>query len=571
MARLGNGRRASARQRMEMEKWMEWWKRDRRYLTWLRALLAACLPIVSCLLYCALQGKGMGEVYLPSSERNDELFYYKQVEAIIQYGYPQGYFGFNESHALRLSFASWSPVLVLPWVLWGWLFGWNLFSPVVCNLVMMTLAMFLFVLLAKPDWRQLGVLALLFFLYVPFAWYMLCGMPEIICISMLLVFYGLAVAYLRRERAWMLALMFALAGILTLMRPYLLLFLFLPAYFWIFHGGAAGDGKRPDSQRAEKGIGKRRWIALRWKGILGSVAVIGAVLGCYACINHYLAAEYFEPLFYMDWLTAFFQRGFLGGLRNLFGSLYYSGREFWGYMRQGMVSGLAAGAIFCCYIAMLAVLLYQSLRDFLALRRDKEKGTYGRLVLEAHLAFAFLGMLMAQLLMYNFYDGCKHLLTFLAVGIFVVSLMRTAFFKKAALLGVLFAYFFTYHGEGFRDYQASFARVEVVAGMEEWEEALSRELALTGEERPNYDNVVIWVFSDRLPEGVATTGWQYLYALPAGFGISCCTSDYVLEDFDDLRSRYLCVVPGGPVEERCRQAGYEKIIGNESAVLYRRF
>lgn len=195
----------------------------------------------------------------------------------------------------------------------------------------------------------------------------------------------------------------------------------------------------------------------------------------------------------------------------------------------------------------------------------------GRLVLEAHLAISFLGMLVAQLLMKNLYDGCKHLLTFLAAGILVVSLMETAAFKKAVFLGVVFALFFAYNREGFRDYQASFLEAGVEASLESWGAALREEAVLTGDTRPNFDNVVIWVLTDQLPEGTASTGWQYLYALPPGFGISCCTSEYVMGSFDGLQGRYLCVVPGGPVEDRCLAMGYEKLAENEYAVLYRRY
>ena len=148
---------------MKEKRWKTWWERERG--TCLKALLLACLPVIACLVYCAARGQGIGEIYLPASERNDELIYYKQVEAILRYGYPQGYFGFNESHALKLSFAAWSPLLMLPWVLWGLLFGWNLMSPVLCNIFLLTAAMFLFGLLAKPDWKQLGITAFLFFLF----------------------------------------------------------------------------------------------------------------------------------------------------------------------------------------------------------------------------------------------------------------------------------------------------------------------------------------------------------------------------------------------------------------------
>lgn len=566
---------------MRENRWKTWWRRERG--TCLRAAVLACLPVIACLVCCAARGQGIGQVYLPSSERNDELIYYKQVEAILEYGYPRGYFGFNESHALKLSFAAWSPALMLPWVLWGLLFGWNLLSPVLCNLFLLTGAMLLYGMLAKPDWKQTGIISLLFFLYMPFSWYMLCGMPEIGCMSLAIVFYGAAAGWLRRRRGGLLAVMFALAGLLTLMRPYFLLFLLLPAYFWIFRDAAGGSRGMADSGgTGEKGRasgrgGKPGEGRIRWGAVLGTAAVFAAVLGAYAWIGHFLAAAYFRPLYRMDWLTAFFQKGLGGGLKNLFGSLYYSGREFVSYMKQGMVSGLPAGGIFCCYVVMLLILFWQSVKDVVALRRleaggERRRELGGQLALEGHLAFSFLAMLFATLLlMSNFHDGCKHLLTFLAAGIFPIARMRTVYWKKAILTGVAFAFVFSYHGAAFEAYQPTFYQEAVALGLEGFGADVERELALAGDAGPSYDNTVIWVLSDELPEGPRYTGWQYLYALPPGFGINCCTAEYVTENFRSLRSRYLCVVPGGPVEEACRLMEYEEITGNEHAVLYRRY
>lgn len=566
---------------MKENRWKTWWRRERG--TCLRAAVLACLPVIACLVCCAARGQGIGQVYLPSSERNDELIYYKQVEAILEYGYPRGYFGFNESHALKLSFAAWSPALMLPWVLWGLLFGWNLLSPVLCNLFLLAGAMLLYGMLAKPDWKQTGIISLLFFLYMPFSWYMLCGMPEIGCMSLAIVFYGAAAGWLRRRRGGLLAVMFALAGLLTLMRPYFLLFLLLPAYFWIFRDAAGGSRGMADSGgTGEKGRasgrgGKPGEGRIRWGAVLGTAAVFAAVLGAYAWIGHFLAAAYFRPLYRMDWLTAFFQKGLGGGLKNLFGSLYYSGREFVSYMKQGMVSGLPAGGIFCCYVVMLLILFWQSVRDVVALRRleaggERRRELGGQLALEGHLAFSFLAMLFATLLlMSNFHDGCKHLLTFLAAGIFPIARMRTVYWKKAILTGVAFAFVFSYRGAAFEAYQPTFYQEAVALGLEGFGADVERELALAGDAGPSYDNTVIWVLSDELPEGPRYTGWQYLYALPPGFGINCCTAEYVTENFRSLRSRYLCVVPGGPVEEACRLMEYEEIAGNEHAVLYRRY
>ncbi|MBQ7926513.1 MAG: hypothetical protein IJ335_09510, partial [Lachnospiraceae bacterium] len=179
-----------------MERFVTWWKTEKRYMVLLKACLVALLPILCCVVHCAIDGARIGQVYLPASPWNDELFYFKQVEAIVDYGYPRGYYGFNESHALKLSFAAWSPVLVFPWIIWGKLFGWTYLSPIICNIVLLTLACFLFVWLVKPSWKQIGLLAMLFALFPLYVRYMLSGMPEIICMSMLIVFYGVCINYL---------------------------------------------------------------------------------------------------------------------------------------------------------------------------------------------------------------------------------------------------------------------------------------------------------------------------------------------------------------------------------------
>lgn len=410
-----------------MEKLVRWWKKEgmysseKRYVTLVKSLLLAMLPVVCCLVYCGTQGRSLGEVYLPSSEWNDELFYYKQVESIVHFGYPLGYYGFNESHALKLSFAAWSPVLVFPWILWGLIFGWNLMSPIICNIVLMTLCCFLFVWLVRPSWKQLGILTVLFCLFTPFVRYMLSGMPEVICFSMLITFYALAVNYLRREKVYKLVMLFVLSGVITLMRPYLVLFLLLPAYLWI----------RRD-----------RHHTCRWVGVAGSAAVLGTVLGMYAYIKHYFGAEYFEPLFFTDWILVYFEQGIMGGIHHTLETLYYRGSDFLRHMIQGFQTGLASGAYFAGYLVCMCVLVAQSFLDRRRLRRlsgkraeteekaaEEQKTVRSRLIIEVHLAFSFISMLFALLLMYKLTEGSKHLLTFMAAAVFIIALMETKFFK----------------------------------------------------------------------------------------------------------------------------------------------
>lgn len=524
-----------------MDRFVNWWKHERRYITLIKSVLLALLPVLCCVVYCASQGRTIGQVYLPDSEWNDELFYYKQVEGIVHFGYPQGYFGFNESHALKLSFAAWSPVLVFPWVLWGLIFGWNLMSPIICNIVLMTLCCFLFVWLVKPTWKQLGILALLFCLFRPFVRYMLAGMPENICFVMLILFYGMAINYLNGERIWKLAFLLVMGGIMTLMRPYLILFLLLPMYFWVRKS--------------------------RWKGVAGSAFVFLLTAGLYICIKHYLSAEYFAPLFFTDWITAFFERGLFGGLRYMLGKLYRMSVDFMRFVVESFRSGLAAGAFFSGYLMTMAVLLYQSIVDYLKYRREKEENHF--LIIEIHLLFSFIAMLFALLLMYKLTEGSKHLLTFMAAGIFVVSLMDTRFYKKAVLLGSAFVFFYSYKAVSAYDYQVPFVTEERQTQVENWTEALEESMQLMEEKPPTFENVVIWTTGDNIEnEGSVATAWQLLYGLPEGFGISCCEPAYVVEHFESLQSRYLFGPSDGQIDLMCREAGYRELYRGGDMVLY---
>lgn len=525
-----------------MRKLSDWWKTDKRYMLALQVLLAALLPILCCLMYCGVQGRSIGEVYLPSSEWNDELFYFKQVEGMVRYGYPQGYFGFNESHALKLSFAAWSPVLVFPWVLWGKLFGWTLMSPIISNILFLTLAVAGFVLLVRPTWKQEGILALLFCLYTPFVRYMLSGMPEIICFSLLILFYGLAWNYLKKETVTKLVILLAMGVVMTWMRPYLLIFLVLPLFFMV-----------------------KKW---GMKGAVGAFFVLATAGIGYALIKHYLGAEYFADLFFTDWISAFFSQGLFGGLHYFFGKLYYMGKAFFAHTIQSFKTCLASGAFFAGFLAVGAVLVWQTAADLLKARKEKKAEPI--LFLEAHLLFSFVGMFFALLLMYKLTEGSKHLLTFIAVGIFVVSLMDTKGFKKAVFLGLTFAYFYTHMATSAYDYQVPFTTPERQQAVETWQQDLGEKLVLNREKVPSFDNVVIWVLSEEREGQLVSSKWQLFYALPAGFGISCCEGEFVEKNLDSLNSRYIAGESGSRLDELCRLAGYTQLKRDGDLVLYQR-
>ena len=501
----------------------------------LQAILMGFLPLLCATVFCAMQGGSIGQVYLPNSEWNDELFYFKQVESMLEYGYPQGYYGFNESHALKLSFAAWSPVLVWPWLVLGKLFGWTVMSPIYYNILLVMLTMAGFVLIVRPTWKQLGLLTILFCTYTPFTRYMMCGMPEIICFCMLIFYFAVLVKHLEMPGCRKLIWLVVLAAVMTLMRPYLILFLLYPLGCMV--------------------------LEKKWKGGLVSVGILGVVAMVYWSINHYLSAEYFTPLFKTQWLEPFFKGQFGEGFKGILVNLYYNGSNFKNLLIEGFYSGIYQGIIFAGYMAMLVLLAFQCVVEFFK-KKKKQSFLYG------YLAFSFFAMLIAVLLMYKVMEGRRHLLTFMAVGIFAVALMETRYYKKAMFLSALCVFLYYIQGMKVPELQVCFTTEERVSQLAYWEEVFEEKLEVDTENVPSYDNVVIWVLDDAVGQERVATDWQVLYELPVGFGISCCYDEYVIDNFETLQSKYITVPTGGVIAQMCEEAGRVLVGSDEECSFY---
>lgn len=522
---------------MKTEKLTGWIRRHKRIL---KAAVMALLPLLCCLVTCALEGRSLGQIYLPASEWNDELIYYKQVEGIINFGYPQGYFGFNESHSEMFSFAAWSPVLVWPWILWGLLFGWNLMSPIICNIVLMTIAMFLFVWLVKPTAKQMGILAVLFVAFTPFTRYMLSCMPEIICFSMVIVVLGLGVNYLERETKEKLIALFAMTVLMTWMRPYLLVFMLLPIFLWIRRN--------------------------KWWGALGSAVVFLLTGAVYIFIKNNLSAEYFQPLFRTEFVDALRNSGIWGAVKHIVYYLLVKGREFMAMAIEGCRSGLVAGAFFDGFMLLLVILVIACVQNW----RKKQNN---RLIINAYLVICFVGMWVALLVMYKLTEGSRHLVTFMAAGIFAISRMETKFYKKMIVSAAVFVYLYSILGANHPyEFANTYRNEQLVDEVEQWEKVFEKELALSvDEETPNFDNVVVWtLYDDMVEDGSRVmTKWQPLYGVPAGFGVNCCYPDYLVNNYDTLQSKYVVVVPGGTVEACFTEQGVTEVARINDLVLYK--
>ncbi len=507
-----------------------------KYKRILSAFLMALVPVLCCIVTCLIDKKSVLDVYLPASTWNDELYYYKLVEAILEHGYPQGYYGFNESHAQVLSFAAWSPILLLPWVIWGLIFGWNFLSPIICNIFMMALTMFFFTYLAKPGKWQMVAMTVMTAVFTPMVRYSFACMPEITCFMLVILFWALGISYCEKKHNGKIVGMFFLAVLATLMRPYFILLLLLPGYYWFRKNKAAG--------------------------LLGTLGITGITGVIYIAIKRFLGAEYFTALFNTQWVETFFDEGILEGIKFTLYKLYDVGKQFFLMLYESFISGLPAGALFAAFMLILVLLFVTAFGKWK--RKEKDTSVY------VHFTFCTFGMWIALLLMYKMTEGSKHLSTFIIAGIMLVSLVATKQFWKWIVTVCLCGFLFIFMAREPINYDIPYKSEVLESQIADIKSQMEANLVWT-DSVPSFENTVIWAFSDEVDGEIIQLPWQMLYVVPAEYGINICYSDYIMENLDTLKSRYIATLPGGEIEEVCRQKGAVLVGENEKIVIYQMY
>ena len=225
-------------------------------------------------------------------------------------------------------------------------------------------------------------------------------------------------------------------------------------------------------------------------------------------------AEYFTPLFDTEWVRTFLDQGIFAGIKYVLWRLYHVGLNFFALLWQGLTKDLFWGEYFAAFmIVMLVILLQTAVYWF----RRKEK--WNQLLLHTYLSLCFVGMWAALLLMYKMKEGSKHLLTFLAVGIFAISLMETRFYKKTVAVAAVFAIVFVISGTDPYEHQIPFRQEELAAQEGYWQDIFAEECTLERDQVPSFENVMIWVFNgtDSLSAAVPAAGGVWDQLLLHGF------------------------------------------------------
>ena len=455
---------------------------------WLYAILFIFSGVICAVIYCLFDHKLLTDIYLPSGLWNDEVFYFKQIEGAVSYGIPQGYFGYAETGAKFLTFGAWSVTILFPYILWGKIVGWEELSPIYCNLFLVTIALLIFYLWVKPLKKQMLLFCLILACSPLIVRYIISGMTEALFFSAAIIMAGMYFKLKRGEYGKLfLSLSYILIGYFSLGRPYLLLMLFLPFWFW-----------------QKKSF---------WKATCVTVLYGMSIFIIYSIISNYLCAPYFTPIINLDFIEKFITGDFLGGLYDIVFKYIKGWKEIFGYLNS-IFRESEAGEYYLYFVAVNVIIIILWLKQ----RKKIILFTIGYNII----------VLSAVIMLYSTKAGARHMLMLYVWGIVFISMYSKVYDQilfTAMMLGILLVI-----PKNEYTYSVPYKEEKAVADGEAIEEELSNILQLDDE--IGWNNTVAWIVNSE---------YGICYFLPAGFGINI---DFDGITYDQIESRYILVKKG---------------------------
>ena len=142
---------------------------------WILCLLAITMPFFIVLIYTYNDSTSIMNI---KPVFGDEQWWWQQANAVVEYGKPLGYWGYNGSRAQIGTYGAWGPAMVMPYALFGEIFGWNLQSYLFANVFYLGLSTLIFIKLTKISNRNLILLIICNMFLVVKNWYMFTAMME---------------------------------------------------------------------------------------------------------------------------------------------------------------------------------------------------------------------------------------------------------------------------------------------------------------------------------------------------------------------------------------------------------
>lgn len=158
---------------------------------WVYRIIFILTPLILSFVIMAVKWLSQGYAALPGIKWNDEAVYIKLIQTYSHYLAPKGYWGFDANHALWGTGSAWSPAILAPYFIPALIFPVGYSFVYICNMVYVTIANALFMILTKPDSKKLLKLILIQAASVVFILYLNTNMSEIFRYALAIVIAGL--------------------------------------------------------------------------------------------------------------------------------------------------------------------------------------------------------------------------------------------------------------------------------------------------------------------------------------------------------------------------------------------
>ncbi|MBO6112165.1 MAG: hypothetical protein J6P45_03860 [Lachnospiraceae bacterium] len=460
---------------------------------------------------------------------SDEIFWHLQTAASEKYTMPQGYFGYNGSHAAVGTYGAWGFFPFPPYVILCRLFGMKIYSRHIINLYMLGVALLLFSLLAELDEKKIVLLQLSYIFSPVTIRYSISAMNEGERYAFSILICGFLVSIYRKKRqkwyVYGLIPCFLIYAVLS----YDIFIFFVPVYLMIILRGRTGIVR----------FGLNMLISF-------------LVMALCRMINGITSAEYTltgDPNVLKAFI-GFFEEGFILGIRKTLYMMYRNLARF-GPLNLINIRDREYG-MYSVYLGMIVIICIYIL--ILGIYRFIRKQNMGSVCLAAWFIWGYVFAFGAL-----YTDDEITLVRSLNCAMIVLVLILIIFNEKKKLFALILFSIFTipiswrYVNDV---YAESHVAYDNMAHIKDENEILSKIMEI----RPNdrWANTIAW-YGDI--SGACLE-------VPTGFGINYC-----IENIGDNNMGWLIINKTGgvnTVEIKDMLSGYGKEYENENLIVYKR-
>ena len=414
---------------------------------------------------------------------------------MLKHGAPQGYFGYNESQALVGTFANWVPLTFGHMYFAGLIFGWSESMPIFVNLALWTVGFAAFAKVFKPSIMQMAFVSVTWMAYETVIRYIFSVTPETFITVLLLLVAVLSVQYNQDGKLCWLILADILFAILIIIRPYYAAFCLVLIYI--------------SYKNSKKLTGAAIQIGVTVAAALAAIVMM-----------HYLTSPYFtgdaipEVDFSISSLKGMIRWGLFYTAKYIISALKLETMRGSWYWLFFIVAGFTFFAAMC----------RKNNRIFLVF-------------------LAEMAILASMYILYNADEGGRQLMAIASVGLIFVAFGLAKYRWGFVLPIVVFALTWLcqdsfYCGMPLKD-------VNQVAMLEENSAVLEKLMPITDEP---WDNTICYSLNCKHND---------MYAIPDGFGFNCGYESYIIENINEIKSKYVITSKGEDADLFMQKKGYK--------------